>query len=96
MRTRYIVTYDVCDPKRLRRVFKVMKGAGDHLQLSVFRCDLSDRQLEELKERLGREIHAGKDQVLFVEVGPSGGGLAERIWTLGKPYEDAEGGPVIV
>ncbi|MCG3191933.1 MAG: CRISPR-associated endoribonuclease Cas2 [Thermoanaerobaculia bacterium] len=96
MRTRYIVTYDVCDPKRLRRVFKVMKGAGDHLQLSVFRCDLSDRQLEELKERLGREIHAGKDQVLFVEVGPSDGGLAERIWTLGKPYEEAETGPVIV
>ncbi|MCG3192715.1 MAG: CRISPR-associated endoribonuclease Cas2 [Thermoanaerobaculia bacterium] len=95
MRTRYIVTYDVCEPRRLRRVFKVMKGAGDHLQLSVFRCDLSDRQLEVLKEKLTREIK-GKDQVLFVEVGPSDGGLAERIWSLGKPYEEAEQGPVIV
>lgn len=96
MRTRYIVTYDVCEPRRLRRVFKVMKGAGDHLQLSVFRCDLSERQLEVLKERLSREINAGVDQVLFVEVGPSGGGLAERIWSLGKPYAESQDGPVIV
>ena len=53
MRQTYIVTYDVCDPKRLRRVFKTLKGYGDHLQLSVFRCELSHRELVELRARLG-------------------------------------------
>jgi CRISPR-associated protein Cas2 len=37
MRQGYIVTYDVCNPKRLRKVFKTMQGYGEHLQLSVFR-----------------------------------------------------------
>ena len=35
MRNTYIVCYDICEPKRLRDVFKMMCGWGDHLQLSV-------------------------------------------------------------
>ena len=30
----YIVAYDIAEPKRWRRVFKVMKGYGHWLQLS--------------------------------------------------------------
>jgi CRISPR-associated endonuclease Cas2 len=36
MRRNFIVTYDICDPKRLRKVFKLCKGYGIHLQYSVF------------------------------------------------------------
>lgn len=28
MRQRYLVTYDIGDPKRLRKVFKLLKGYG--------------------------------------------------------------------
>ena len=31
MRNRYIVTYDICEPKRLRKVYKFMLGWGEHL-----------------------------------------------------------------
>lgn len=31
MRLLYIVTYDVCDARRLRRVFRLMRGYGDHI-----------------------------------------------------------------
>jgi len=31
----FIVTYDISDAKRWRRVFKVMHGYGEWLQLSV-------------------------------------------------------------
>jgi CRISPR-associated protein Cas2 len=31
----YLVAYDIHDKKRLRRVFKLMKGFGQWLQLSV-------------------------------------------------------------
>jgi len=27
----YLVTYDICDPKRLRKVYRLMRGYGDHL-----------------------------------------------------------------
>ena len=38
MRQSYLVCYDISDDKRLRKVFKTMRGYGDHLQYSVFEC----------------------------------------------------------
>ena len=57
MRHRYVVTYDVSNPKRLRRVFKIMRGFGDAIQLSVFRCDLSRTEKIMLIEKLKDSIH---------------------------------------
>ena len=90
MRQAYIVTYDVCDPKRLRKVFKVMRGYGEHLQLSVFRCELNDRELVELRAKLAEAIHDHQDQVLFVDMGPAEGRAREAIRSLGKPYVPPE------
>jgi CRISPR-associated protein Cas2 len=39
-RRRYIVAYDIADPKRLRATHKALTGVGDPLQESVFLCDL--------------------------------------------------------
>jgi CRISPR-associated protein Cas2 len=96
MRQTYIVTYDVCDPKRLRRVFKTLKGYGDHLQLSVFRCALSNRELIELRARLGGIVHHGEDQVLFVDVGPEDGRGSISISALGLAYCQPERHAVVV
>ena len=52
MRQTYIISYDVSDPKRLRKVFKTLRGYGDHLQLSVFRCELSPKELVEVRAKL--------------------------------------------
>ncbi|MEQ1508712.1 MAG: CRISPR-associated endonuclease Cas2, partial [Myxococcota bacterium] len=63
----YLVTYDICgegSDKRLRRVYRTLRGYGEHLQYSVFRCVLTDRQLAELEGALDREIDHHKDQVL--------------------------------
>jgi CRISPR-associated protein Cas2 len=86
MRQTYIVSYDVCDPKRLRRVFKLLRGWGDHLQLSVFQCELNPRELVELRTELCRIIHQGEDQVLFVDVGPVEGRGSTSIEAVGRPY----------
>jgi CRISPR-associated protein Cas2 len=96
MRQAYIITYDVCHPKRLRKVFKVMTGYGDHLQLSVFRCELSARELVELRAKLARAIHHEEDQVLFVDIGPVDGRGAVSISALGKAYYAPERRAVIV
>jgi CRISPR-associated protein Cas2 len=92
----YFVTYDICDPERLRRVFLTMKGAGEHVQYSVFRCTLTDRAREELMSELLLVINQAEDQVLFIDLGPSAGRAATCVSALGKPYEAQKRGPVIV
>jgi CRISPR-associated protein Cas2 len=86
MRQTYVISYDVSDPKRLRKVFKTMRGYGDPIQLSVFRCELSRRELVELRGALAKIIHHGEDQVLFVDVGPADGRAVTSFASLGRPY----------
>jgi CRISPR-associated protein Cas2 len=96
VRQTYIVSYDVSDPKRLRKVFKTMRAYGDHLQFSVFRCELSARELVELRAKLGQVIHFGEDQVMFVDVGPAEGRGATSIAAIGRPYTHPERCAVVV
>lgn len=96
MTRRYFVTYDIADPKRLRLVFiRTMKGAGEHVQLSVFRCDLSERQVEELMSDLQQVIQAREDQVLIIDLGPTRGVSALQVRALGRAYDPREPGAVI-
>ena len=96
MRQRYIVTYDIADPRRLRKVFKLMKGYGEHLQLSVFRCDLTKMTLAMMKAELNEIIHAQKDQVLIIDVGPTEGRGEEVFESLGRVYVDEGDKPNVV
>lgn len=90
MRHAYVVTYDISDPARLRRVFKTMRNFGDHLQLSVFRCELNDRELVELRAALHPIIAHGEDQVLLVHIGPASGRARRAITSLGRRYTHPE------
>jgi CRISPR-associated protein Cas2 len=95
MTSRYYVTYDICDPRRLRLVFRTLKGIGEHVQLSVFCCDMSSRQLEGLLLALGEIIVPTEDQVLFIELGPTDGEGSTRVRSLGRPHEPREPGPKV-
>jgi len=96
MRTVYLVTYDISDPDRLRRVFKIMRRRGEHLQLSVFRCVLNDRERIRLEVELAAVIHHRQDQVLFVDLGPEDGRGEKVIQALGRALEPQERCAVIV
>ncbi len=86
MRTNYIVTYDIRNPKRLRRVFKTCKDYGLHLQLSVFECDLTAAEKIDFESRLRALIHRDEDQVLFIALGPSESRGERIITALGQSY----------
>lgn len=88
--TVWLICYDICDDKRLRKVYKVMRGYGDALQYSVFRCVLSDVQLATLKDRLLGVIATQEDQVLFVPLGSADAERSWRHWTLGTPLPTAD------
>ena len=89
MRRLYIVTYDISHPKRLRRVFRTLKGYGEHLQLSVFRCDLTASQRIQVEAKLSQIIDHDEDQVMFVDLGPTDG-RSHSIASLGRPTPSSE------
>ena len=84
MRRDVVVTYDIADEVRLRKVFNIMRGFGDHLQYSVFRCALSEREATRLRSELSGVINHAEDQVLFIDLGPYDAGPDTRTSTLGR------------
>ena len=97
MRHRYLVAYDISDPKRLRRTFKKMNGFGDPLQYSVFSCDLSDVEQTLMKEALGTIINHAEDRVMIVDIGPVDGRGGVAFEFLGVRLDlPAEAAAVIV
>lgn len=90
-----MVTYDIADTKRWRRVFKLMNGYGRWLQLSVFQCRLSARRRAELGARLDALIHAREDHVLILDLGPADK-VDPRVESLGKSFEAVKRSAVVI
>jgi CRISPR-associated protein Cas2 len=67
----YIVTYDIASPRRWRRVFRIMEGYGEWVQLSVFQCRLTRRRRIELKLALEETINHAEDHVILLDLGPA-------------------------
>ena len=84
MRRLYLVTYDVCEPRRLRKVFKTMQGFGEHLQLSVFQCDLTAIDRIEMQAALEAIIDRDEDKVLIIDLGATDPFPVKNIQTLGQ------------
>lgn len=68
----WLVSYDIANPRRWRRVFKLMKRSGEHVQLSVFLCRLTPARMARLQARLSGIIHPDEDRLLVVELGTAG------------------------
>jgi CRISPR-associated protein Cas2 len=61
----WLVSYDVRDPKRLRKAAKLVEGHGHRVQYSVYRCWLSRRDVERLRWEL-TELLDPADDVLII------------------------------
>lgn len=61
----YLVTYDVREPRRLRRVARHIEGYGTRIQYSVFRCKLRPRELERMQWELTRILDS-EDELLII------------------------------
>lgn len=85
-RLRYLVSYDIANAKRLRRVAKTLESFGTRLQFSVFECPLDDMKLAQAKAALAEIINNDHDQVLFVSLGPAAADATLIIDAMGLPY----------
>lgn len=86
VRQSFLICYDISDDKRLRLVFKAMRAWGDHLQYSIFECQLTPTDLARMRAELSTIINHKDDQVLFVHLGPTEGRGDRVITALGQPY----------
>ena len=66
----HLVCYDIRNSKRWSQTFKILKGRGEHLQLSVFRVRLTKIQLEELRWELS-QILTEEDDLMILQLCPS-------------------------
>jgi len=63
----FLVSYDVRNDKRLRKVAKILEGHGERIQYSVFRTHLSERELERLRWELSKVMDPA-DGLLITEL----------------------------
>jgi len=91
----YIVTYDIANPKRWRRVFRLMKGHGRWLQLSVFQCRLTARRRAQMAERLERWIKRDEDHILIIDLGPADS-PGPSVESLGKSFTPLKREAVVI
>ena len=82
----YLVSYDVSDPKRLRRVHKTMTAWGKPVQYSLFRVRGTGRELERMRFELVKILEPD-DRLLVVRLCA---GCASHVSVRGKdlaPFE---------
>ena len=90
-RRRYLMVYDIADPRRLRRICTLMEDHGERLQYSVFLCDLTVAERAELE---GAVTVLREDSVVQIDLGPVSAPAAVRC--LGRPRALPDTGPRIV
>jgi CRISPR-associated protein Cas2 len=85
-RNHVLVAYDIADDKRRAAVFATCKDFGNHVQYSVFLCELDNREVVLLREQLRALIHAGDDQVMLVDLGLATHHVLDQIEVIGQPW----------
>jgi CRISPR-associated protein Cas2 len=75
MKYRVLVTYDVSTEtregrRRLRQVAKICTGFGQRVQMSVFECQVTPAQKEELVRRLLKVINEAEDSLRVYRLRP--------------------------
>lgn len=93
-RRRYLIAYDIADPRRLRRVITLMEGVGERLQYSVFLCDLSSMERIVWERDIRAEVKLSEDSVVVLDLGPVEASVP--VATLGVPRRFPSRGPTVV
>ena len=65
---KYLICYDITDPKRLRRVHHAVRDWGLPIQFSVFEAELNANQLEQLIAKLTRLIEVTEDKIMIYQL----------------------------
>ncbi|MGE3284120.1 MAG: CRISPR-associated endonuclease Cas2 [Hyphomicrobiaceae bacterium] len=84
----YIVAYDIADPRRWRRVYRLLQGYGEWVQLSLFQCRLDPMRRRLLEAELAQLIEPRLDRVLIARIAEAEktGQIPRPITSLGPRF----------
>lgn len=86
----YLCVYDVVSDKdgdrRRARLFDLLCDHGEHVQYSVFLCELTPREQVRLVSEARAILHEAEDQLLVMDIGPESFDWAARLQCLGKTW----------
>lgn len=88
MRTIFLVAYDVTEDRRRTKIFKKLKGYGQSVQYSLFRCILTPTERQRMKTELWDLINHATDRILLINLGPEDGRGLSACESWGKPLDD--------
>lgn len=63
-----LISYDIQNDKTRAKVAKILSDYGMRIQFSVFECDISNKQFEELKAKITDLIDHENDRVRFYQI----------------------------
>jgi CRISPR-associated protein Cas2 len=92
MRRCFLVCYDISAPARWRKVYKTMKGYGEHWQFSVFFCVLKDIDRVRMQAELEDVMNLDKDVAMIIDLGPDEEAARKAAVMLGPgaPQQDKD------
>lgn len=79
---RVLISYDISDDKRRKKVAKLLEGYGYRVQYSVFECDLTLKQIKKVKTGLKPFVKPAQWE--SIRIYPLDKKSAEQIIILGK------------
>lgn len=82
----YLCTYDVADDKRRTKLFEALKDRGEHVQFSVFLCELNETERAGLVALSRNIIHQDDDQLLILDIGDVTVDLTQNLHCIGKEW----------
>lgn len=65
---RYVIAYDITDDRRRNQVAKFLEGWGKRVQKSIFECDLSLKELEQVIDGLKRILVVHEDRCHIYQI----------------------------
>lgn len=91
----YIISYDIRDQKRWKKIYKTLKGFGEWLQLSVFQCRLGKMSALRLEAALSEIMNQNEDHLLIIDIGPAES-VKPKVHSIGKLFEPIQRRSIII
>ena len=85
-----LVSYDIPDNKRRRKIAKTLLDYGDRVQYSVFECNLNQKQQAQLVEELKKLIAPEKDSVRIYPLRADSAAQVQVLGIAKPPAEDPD------
>ena len=63
-----LVTYDITDPKRLKKMHQFLKEFGLNTQKSVFECDIDEVALKRIRRFCKKSLDLSSDSVRIYKI----------------------------